>query len=141
MRFAGGGEDLQAAMSRQCRQLVDQAALTDAGRADGRDHLAVPLRGTLQQALDGGHLPVPTNKVRLGTSPDVTPFVYAEQPPGGHRLVGAFDVDMLNFAETRNPVDKFGCRRAEHHATRRGHRLDPLGHTDLVSDCRVTQGA
>src|SRR5271165_6828516 len=65
------------------------------------NHTAVAVDGTLQQALDGGHLPAPTNKIRLSTPDSVTPLRHAQQPLGAGWLIGAFDADTLNFTESR----------------------------------------
>ena len=67
------------------------------------------------------------------------PFPHAQQPPGRHGLVGTFDADHLRFAESRSALDKSRCGRAEHHPTRRGHRLHPLRHADLLTDGGVAE--
>ena len=67
------------------------------------------------------------------------PFSDAQQPTGGHRRVGALDLNQLRFTESRCAAHKSCCRRAEHHPTRRSDRLHPLSHPDLLTDGGVTQ--
>ena len=94
---------------------------------------------TVQQAFDGGHLPSPTNKIRLSTPDSVTPLRHAQQPLGGHWLVGTFNLNQLRLAESRRALDEPRRGRAEHHPTRRGHRFHPLRHPDLLTDGGVTE--
>ena len=103
------------------------------------DHRAVPVDGTLQQTLDGSRLPAPTNKIRLSTPDSARPIAHPQQPTGGHRHVGTLDLDQLSVAECCGATNKSRSGRAEHHTTGRGHRLHPLGHTDLLTDGGVTQ--
>ena len=106
--LAVGREHLDTPVGGQGRDLAHQAALADTRGPDHGDDRTVALDGTLQQALDGPHLPVPTHQSRLGTLARVVPVWQAHQPPGGHRLVGALDVDQLRVAQGRHGLDQPG---------------------------------
>ena len=95
----------------------------------------------IQQTLDGGYLPVPTDQVRLSAPDSVTPFRHAQQPLGADRLIGALDADKLSITEHRSALDQpcGGC--AEHHPARRCGGFHPLGHTDLFTDGGVSERA
>ncbi len=95
--------------------------------------------GTLQQALDGGHFPTPTDEIGLSTPASAMAFAHAQQPMGGHRLVGTLDLNHLGFAQSRSALNQSRGRRAEHHPTRRCHRFHPLRHADLLTDGGVTE--
>ena len=139
VRLAEGGEHLDTAATRHRRNLAHQTALADARWPHHADHRAVAVDCTVQQALDGGHLPPPTDQIRLSTPDSAMPFGHAQQPPGGHRLVGTLDLDHLRFAESRSAINQSRGGRAEHHPARRSDRLHPLSHPDLLTDGGVTE--
>ena len=56
-----------------------------------------------------------------------------------HRFVGTLDLNQLRLAESRRAINQSRGGRAEHHPTRRGDRLHPLGHPDLLADGGVTE--
>jgi hypothetical protein len=64
----------------------------------------MPVDGTVQQGVDGGHLPPPTDQIRLSMPGSTMPFSHAQQPTGRHRLVGTFDLNQLGFAQGRSAV-------------------------------------
>ena len=98
-----------------------------------------PVDCTLQQALDGGHLPPPTDQIRLSTLDGAMPFPHAQQPAGGDWLVGTLDLNQLRLAESRCAINQSRGGRAEHHPARRSDRLHPLSHPDLLTDSGVTE--
>ena len=100
---------------------------------------AVALDCTVQQALNGGHLPPPTDQIRLSTPDSVMPFAHAQQAAGGHRLIGTLDLNQLGLTQSRCAINQPCGGRAEHHPARRGDRLHPLSHPDLLADRGVTQ--
>ena len=87
------------ASTRHRRHLAHQTALADARWPHHADHRAVAIDRTVQQALDGRHLPPPTNKIRLGTPDAAMPFADAQQAMGAHRLVGTLDLNQLSLAQ------------------------------------------
>ena len=68
--------------TRHRRNLAHQTALADAGWPHHADHRAVAVDRTLQQALDGGHLPPPTDQIRLSTPDGAMLFAHAQQAMG-----------------------------------------------------------
>ena len=58
-----------------------------------------------------------------------------------HRLVGTLDLNQLGLAQGRCAINQSRGGRAEHHPTRRGDRLHPLSHSDLLTDGGVTEWA
>ena len=46
---------------------------------------------------------------------------------------GTLDPNQLQLTQTRRALNQSRRRRAQHHPTRRGHRLHPLGHPDLLT--------
>ena len=68
-------------------------------------------------------------------------FTDGQQSPGGHRGVSALDVHQFGLLEHHGTLHQAGRRFAEHHPTRRGNRLHPLGHPHLLADRGVTQWA
>ena len=95
----------------------------------------------VQQALDGRHLPPPTDQSRLNTPRGALPLADAHQPVGAHRLIGTLDPNQLSLAQGRRAINQSRGGRAEHYPTRRGDRLHPLRHSDLLTDRGVTQSA
>jgi hypothetical protein len=67
------------------------------------------------------------------------PVAQAQQPTGGHRCLGTLDPNQLKLTQTRRALNQSRRRRAEHHPTRRSHRLHPLGHPDLLTDGAVAE--
>ena len=67
------------------------------------------------------------------------PLAHPHQPTGRHGLVGTFDAEHLWLGESRRALDKSRRGRAEHHPTRRCHRLHPLRHADLLTDGGITE--
>ena len=67
------------------------------------------------------------------------PVAHAQQRLGGHRRVGIAYLHMLRFAESRSALNKSGCRRTEHYATRRCHRFHSLRQSDLFTNGGVTE--
>ena len=103
------------------------------------EHSAVPLDGTVQQALDGGHLPPPTYQIRLSTAGTAMLFPHAQQPLGRDGLIRTLDLNLLGLAESRSAINqpRGGC--AEHYATQRSHRLHALCHPHLLTYRGVTE--
>ena len=82
VRLAEGGEHLHARVTGHRRHLTHQTALADARWPHHADHRAVALDRTVQQTLDGGHLPPPTHQIRFGTPDGAMPFLHAHQAMG-----------------------------------------------------------
>ncbi len=99
MRFAEGGEHFHTTATRHRGHLPDQTALAHARWA--HDAHAVALDCTVQQALNGRHLPPPTNQIRLGTPDTAMLFEHAHQPLGRDRLIGTLDLSQLRLAQGR----------------------------------------
>ena len=125
--------------SRHRRHLAHQTALADARWPHHTDHRAVAVDCTVQQALNGGHLPPPTDQIRLSTLDSAMPFPHAQQPMGRDRLIGTLDLNQLRLAESRCAINQSRGGRAEHHPTRRSDRLHPLRHPHLLTDGGVTE--
>ena len=53
---------------------------------------------TVQQALNGGHLPPPTDQIRLDTLDEAMPFLHAQQPLGRDGLIGTLDLNQLRLS-------------------------------------------
>ena len=106
VRLAEGGEHLHATATRHRRHLAHQTALADAGWPHHTDHSAVAVDCAVQQALDGGHLPPPTDQIRLNTPDSAMPFLHAQQPLGRDRLIGALDLNQLRLAERRCAINQ-----------------------------------
>ena len=68
-------------------------------------------------------------------------FADAQQAVGAHRLVGTLDLNQLRLSRGRCAINQSRGGRAEHHPTRRGDRLHPLRHPDLLTDSGVTESA
>jgi hypothetical protein len=109
VRLAEGGEHLHTASTRHGRHLAHQTALTDTGRTHHPDHSAVALNCTVQQAVNGGHLPPPTHQSRLGTLDSVMPFFHTQQPMGAHWFLKTLDAHHLRFTESRGVTNQSRC--------------------------------
>ena len=68
------------------------------GEPDHADHRAVAVDCALQQALNGGHLPLPTDQIRLSTPDSAMPFLHAQQPLGRDGLIGTLDLNQLSLS-------------------------------------------
>jgi len=88
----------------------------------------VSLDWTVQQAPHGGHLPLPTNQIRLSTPDSAMPFLHAQQGSAGHRFIGTLDLNQLRLTENRCAINQPRRGRTEHYPTRRSDRLHPLSH-------------
>ena len=69
------------------------------GEPDHADHRAVAVDCPVQQALDGGHLPPPTDQIRLDTLDEAMPFRHAQQPLCRDGLIGTLDLNQLRLTE------------------------------------------
>ena len=141
MRLAKRGEHLHATGTRHRRNFTHETALADARWPHHADHSAVALNCTLQQVVDGGHLPPPPDQSRLSTPDAATLFTYAQQQVGLHWFVGALDLNHLRLTESHCAINQSRRRRTEYHPTRRSDRFHPLSHPDLIADSGVTERA
>ena len=139
VRLAEGGEHLHTTATRHRRHLAHQTALADARWSHHTHDRAVALDCTVQHALNGGHLPPPTNQIRLGTLDQAMPFLHAQQPLGRDRLIGTLDPNHLRLTESRCAINQSRGGCAQHHPTRRSDRLHPLRHPHLLTDGGVTE--
>ncbi len=64
---------------------------------------------------------------------------HAQQPTGGHRLIGTLDLNQFRITEHRETINQSRGGRAEHHPTGRSDRLHPLSHPDLLTNGRVSK--
>ncbi len=80
-----------------------------------------------------------TDQSGLHTPDAAMPFAHAQQAMGGDRRVGTLDPNQLSLAQGRCAINESRGGRAEHHPTRRGDRLHPLSHPDLLTDRGVTE--
>ena len=109
VRLAEGGEHFHAAATRHRSHLAHQTALTNASWPHHADHRAVAIDGAVQQALDSGHLRLPTDQIRLSTPGSALPVAHAQQPMNGYGHVGTLDLNQLRFAESRHAINKSRC--------------------------------
>jgi hypothetical protein len=137
--FAECGEHLDITGSCHRRDFTHQAALTDARWPHHTDHRAVAVDCAVQQALNGGHFPVPSNQIRLCPPGSAVPVAHAQQPKSGDWFVGPLDQNVLRLIESGSASDQPRGGRAEHHPTRRGHRFHPLRHANLLTHGGVTE--
>jgi hypothetical protein len=114
-----------------------QTAFAYARRADYAD---LPGDCTLQQPLNGGHLPPPTDHLRLSTTDRAVLVAHAQQLTGGHRFLGTFNTDHLRFTESRCAINQPSRGLTEHDPARRRRCFHPLSHTDLLTNGGITQG-
>src|SRR5260370_3410222 len=119
MRLAERGEHFHTAVTSHSRKLAHQTALADAGWPHYPDHCAVAIDCAVQQPLDGGQLPPSTHQIGFSTPDTAVPFLYAQQPLGGHRCVGTPYLNQLRSTEVRCAINESCGGRAEHHPTRR----------------------
>ena len=68
------------------------------------DHSAVAVDGTVQQALDGGHFPSPTDQVRLG-APDRPILAHAQQAADRNAFIGTLDPNRLRLTQSRCAIN------------------------------------
>jgi hypothetical protein len=62
----------------------------------------VAVDGTLDQPLDRGHLPSPTDQIRLSKPGSTMPLAHAQQSTGGYRRIGTLDLDQLRSESQRH---------------------------------------
>src|SRR6185312_10822074 len=113
VRLAECGEHVDMTGACHRRQLTHQTAFADAGWPHHTDDCAMAVDCTLQQGFDGGHLPLPTNKIRLSTLDDAMPFLHAQQPLNRDGLIGTLDLNQLRLTEGGCMVHQSRCCRAE----------------------------
>src|SRR6516225_9514171 len=133
-----GAEHRHGATVRDLGRFADQSALSDPGWARDTDNAPRAVDRLVENSGDRAQLPSTPDKWRLAAPPRLT-TPDAHQPPSQHRLLGTLDADHLGITQQHSAVDQTGCRFAEHHPTRRRHRLHPLGHTYLLADRGITQ--
>ena len=109
VRLAEGGEHLNTTGGCHHRNLTHQTALADARRSHHADHSAVAVDSPVQQALNGGHLPPPTDQIRLTTPYSAMLFAYAQQPLGGRGFLGTLNADQLGLAKNRCASNQSRC--------------------------------
>jgi len=74
----------------------------------------VALDRTVQQALNGGHLPPPTHQIRLDMLDEAMPFFQAQQPLSRDGLIGPLDPNQLGLAQGRHAINQPRGRCAQH---------------------------
>ena len=128
------------AAGRDGRQFGDETALPDARRRRHSDDGPRARDRPVQHAGQRGQLPLAANKCRVAAA-DCPVLGHPQQPPSGHRKLGALDADQLRFIEDDRLIDQPRGGVAEHHSSRRRCRFHPLGKADLLTDGRVTRSA
>ena len=139
VRLAEGGEHLHTTADAPSPTPRAPDGSSRCPVAHHTDDRAVALDRTVQQALNGGHLPPPTHQIRLDTLDQAMPFLHAQQPLGRDRLIGTLDLNQLRLAESRCAINQSRGGCAKHHPTRRSDRLHPLSHPHLLTDSGVTE--
>ena len=76
------------------------------GEPDHADHSAVAVDCTLQQALNGGHLPPPTDQIRLSTTDRTMLIAHAQQATGSHWFFGTLDPNQLRLTQSRCAINQ-----------------------------------
>src|SRR4030088_2588796 len=121
--LAGGGASpsCEASQSwadllRSCRRRGMTAPVLAVG--DG----ALGFWNTVQQALDGGHLPPSADQSRLRTPDGAMLVPHAQQAWGRDPFIGTLDLNQLGLAKSRCALNQSCTGRAEHHPTRRSDR-------------------
>src|SRR6516162_3535781 len=137
VRLAKRGEHLHSTGTRRRRNFTHETALADAGWPHEAYDGAVAADRTLQQVVDGEHLPPPPDQIRLNT-PDRPILAHAQQAAGGNAFIGTLDANQLRLTEGSSITDESRCGFAEHHPTRRCHRFHPLRHADLLTHSGVS---
>jgi hypothetical protein len=99
VRFAVSGEHVDTPDGCYRGDLSHHTALADARWPHHTHHRAVALDCTVQQVLDGEHLPPPTDQIRLDTRDQAMPFLHAQQPLGRDGLIGTLDLNQLRLTE------------------------------------------
>ena len=82
VRLAEGGEHLDTTGSLPWPKARAPDGFFRCQAPHHADHSAVALDCTVQQALDGGHLPPPTDQIRLSTPDGAMLFAHAQQAVG-----------------------------------------------------------
>ena len=139
MRLAEGPKHLDPAPGRQRRGLPRHPGLADARRPHHIHHTTAATDRPLQQGVDSGHLPAPTNQARLGASDQPIPRADRHQPARAHRVVGPLDAHPLRFTQDHGVLHQPRGRLRQHHPARGGHRFHPLRQSDLLADRGVPQ--
>ncbi len=137
VRLAVGGVYRHAAAGRDGDGFADQSALADSRRSPDVDDATGATDGLVEDPGDRIELPGPSNQCRLAATERLT-LSDGQQSPGGNRNVRTFDPHHFRIAQHHRGIDQTGGRFAEHHPARRGRRLHPLSHPDLLADGRVT---
>jgi hypothetical protein len=140
MGLAESRKHLNAKPCRHHRQLTDNTALTDPRRSHHPDHTPAAAHRLIQDPRQGAHLPHAPNQPRLMPA-DPPALRRRQQTTREDRRVGAFDTHHLGLTEHDRVFDEPRGGLAQHYPTRRGHRLHPLGHPDLLTDRGVACAA
>ena len=117
-------------------ELTNHAALADSRRPDHAYDASIAVDRPLEYTVERAHLPLPPNECRLGA---ICPPAgrHPEQTVRRYRILGTLDVNQFGVTEHGGCVHQ-PCRRVTHHdPARRRHRLHPLRHPDLFTDCGV----
>jgi len=77
---------------------------------------------------------------RFASALDRPILAHAQQAADRNAVISTLDLNQLSPIENRCALNQPCGGRAEHHPTRRGHRLHPLGHPHLLADRGVAQG-
>ncbi len=101
-------EDLEPALAAALAELVAEPALADAGLGDDADHGPVAGLGSLQRALENGHLLVAADEAgEAALAREVEPRARRADPrqlEDSHRLTGALDLELGRGPQARrNP--------------------------------------
>ena len=139
MRLAENPKHLDPATGRQRRGLPGHPALADARRSHhGHDSTAATDRA-VHQGVERGHLPVPSDEVRVGAPNQAIAWADRDQPVCAHRFVSPFDAHRLRVGQNHSMLDESRGRFRQHHPAGRRHRFHPLREPDRLADRAIPQ--
>jgi hypothetical protein len=131
--FAEGPEDFDSAGSRKRRGLSGHPALADARRSHHVDHAAATPDRAVDDGIECGHLPTPTDEAHVSAPEQTAAPVGRQQDTGGDGFGHALDLHELRFAQSRRVFDEVRGRLGNPDPTGRRHLFHPLGEPDSVA--------
>ena len=141
MRLTKGRKHLDTTAAGDLGGLVNQPALADARRSPHTHHTSAATDRSIQDGCDGAHFPLTSHQRGLKATDPPWLRRHPQQPPRGHRILGALDVHHLRLTQHRRTLDQPRRRLTEHYPTRRRHRLHPLRQAHLLTNRGVTPSA
>ena len=121
------------------RPPLRRAASCRCPQARRHNHTSPSADRSIQEACDRCDFQLAPYQRSLQGAASLRPAGQAKKTTGQHRSINALEAHLLRIGQQGGVLNEPGGGFAEHHPAGRCHRLHPLRHSDLLTDCGVRE--